>query len=363
MGAEKGKRERTFKADYQFYFSIHDLRFTLLVMRMKNNLAADGALMLTTLIWGSTFFMAKDILASWPPVAYLFFRFLAAALLLVALFPRQLARARGREWRAGITLGVLMGIGFGLQAAGQVYTTASKSAFVTGLTTPLVPFVAYLILRARPSAENLVGVVLASLGGLLILAPHGTEVGVNFGDMLTLAATMMFAMHITLMSVYAKRTDVRRLTVLQVATVAVLFMVGWGGLKLRANFYGVDALPAALVRETQPLAWSGRILWQLAYLATVGTVGAFLSWTWGQARSSATHAAIIFSLEPVFATAFAVVVIGAGEWMGGRAIIGAALVFAGIIVSELRWSERHRRKADAAAASLTASHENDAVAS
>jgi drug/metabolite transporter (DMT)-like permease len=314
-------------------------------MRLKSNLAADGALILTTLIWGSTFFMAKDILTVWPPVAYMLVRFVAAALLLALMFPRQLARARREEWRAGATLGLLMGVGFGLQAAGQVYTTASKSAFVTGLTTPLVPFVAYLILRAKPSVENLIGVVFASLGGLLILAPQGTDGSVNLGDLLTLAATALFAMHITLMSIYARRYDVRQLTVLQIASSACLFTFAWSGLQAWEIFAGAAAMPQAFARETAPLVWSGRIVWQLVYLATVATVGSFLCWTWGQARTTATHAAIIFSLEPVFATLFAVAVIGAGEWMGPRGFVGAALVFAGIIISEMRWSERRERKA------------------
>lgn len=312
-------------------------------MKLKSNLAADGALMLTTLIWGSTFFMAKDILTVWPPIAYMFVRFAAAALLLAAMFPRRLARARREEWRAGATLGVLMGFGFGLQAAGQVYTTASKSAFVTGLTTPLVPFVAYMILRARPNVENLIGVVFATLGGLLILAPQGTDGTINSGDLLTLAATALFATHITLMSVYARRYDVRQLTVLQIASSAGLFTLAWVGLQAWKTFAG--ALPSAFAREAAPLVWSGRVVWQLVYLATVATIGVFLCWTWGQARTSATHAAIIFSLEPVFATLFAVAFIGAGEWMGTRGFVGAALVFAGIIISELRWSERRERKA------------------
>ncbi|HEX8456124.1 MAG TPA: DMT family transporter [Pyrinomonadaceae bacterium] len=314
-------------------------------MRLKSNLAADGALMLTTLIWGSTFFMAKDILGVWPPMAYMFVRFAAAAVLLAALFPRRLAAARRAQWRAGLVLGLLMGAGFGLQAAGQVYTTASKSAFVTGLTTPLVPFVAYLVLRARPGVENLVGVVFASLGGLLILAPQGADTSVNLGDLLTLAATLLFATHITLMSVYARRHDARQLTVLQIGCTAVLFAVVWIGLRVWAGVAGADALPTALARETVPLAWNARIVWQLVYLATVATVGSFLFWTWGQARTSATHAAIIFSLEPVFATAFAVAALGAGEWMGGRGWLGAALIFAGIIISETRWSERRAAKA------------------
>jgi drug/metabolite transporter (DMT)-like permease len=315
-------------------------------MRLKSNLAADGALMLTTLIWGSTFFMAKDILSVWPPMAYMFVRFVAAALLLAAMFPRRLARARGEEWRAGATLGVLMGVGFGLQAAGQVYTTASKSAFVTGLTTPLVPFVAYLILRAKPGVENLIGVAFASLGGLLILAPQGTDGTVNFGDLLTLAATALFATHITLLSVYARRYDVRQLTVLQITSTACLFTLVWSGLQAWEIFAGASTMPQAFARETAPLVWNGRVVWQLVYLATIATIGSFLCWTWGQARTTATHAAIIFSLEPVFATLFAVAVIGAGEWMGTRGFVGAALVFAGIIISEMRWSERRERKAN-----------------
>lgn len=311
-------------------------------MRLKANLAADAALVLTTLIWGSTFIMAKDILADWPPMAYLAFRFALAAAVLLALFGREVWRARGEVWRAGAVLGLLVGGGFALQAAGQVYTTASKSAFVTGLTTPLVPFVAYALLRVRPNRENLVGVVLASVGGMLILLPQGAG-AVNEGDLLTLAATGLFAAHITLMSRYARRYAVRPLTVLQVATAALVFLSVWAGAHGGAALATAAALPQFLARETAPLVWAGRIVWQLVYLALAGTLGAFFLWTWGQARMSATHAAIIFSLEPVFATAFAVAVRGAGEWMGGRGYAGAALVFAGIIVSELRWTDRERK--------------------
>ena len=317
-------------------------------MRLRANFAADAALVTTTLIWGSTFIMAKNILARWPPVAYLAIRFGLAALVLLLLFGRELWRGRSVAglWRAGVVLGLLVGSGFALQAAGQVYTTASKSAFVTGLTTPLVPFVAYAMLRVRPNRENLIGVVLASIGGMLILLPQGAG-AVNEGDLLTLAATGLFAAHITLMSRYTRRYAVRQLTVLQVLTAALIFLLVWAGAHAGAASMQAAALPQFLVREARPLAWDGRIAWQLVYLALVGTLGAFFLWTWGQARMSATHAAIIFSLEPVFATAFAVAVRGAGEWMGGRGYVGAALVFAGIIVSELRLTgQGRRRKAD-----------------
>lgn len=313
-------------------------------MRLKGNLAADGALVLTTLIWGSTFVIAKDILERWPPISYITFRFVLASIALVILFPKRTLRARSLEWKAGATLGLLMGGGFALQAVGQVYTTPSKSAFVTGLTTPLVPFVALLILRVRPNLENLIGVTLASIGGMLILAPQGGE-PMNTGDLLTLVATTLFAAHITLMSAYAREIDVRQLTVLQITSAAILFLIVWVVMRLAgAAVTAESSLPGFVARENLSLAWTERVLWQLIFLALVATVITFLLWTWGQARVSATHAAIIFSLEPVFATAFAVAVRGSNEWMGRRGNFGAALIFAGVIISEIHLGRRRRLK-------------------
>jgi drug/metabolite transporter (DMT)-like permease len=313
-------------------------------MRLKSTLVADAALMATTLIWGSTFVVAKDILERWPPIAYIALRFALAALVLAALFPQQIVRARVREWKAGVGLGLLMGGSFAVQAVGLVYTTPSKSAFIAGLTTPLVPFVALLLLRVRPALENLIGVVLASIGGLLILAPQGASGSINPGDFLSLVSSVLFALHITLMSVYARRFDVRQLTALQITTAALFFIIFWLLLRAGGLFFAQDSLPGFAVRESAAsLVWSGRVVWQLVYLSLIATVLTFLLWTWGQARVSATHAAIIFSLEPVFATIAAIAVRGTGEWMGGRASFGAILIFAGVIISELRLGARREK--------------------
>jgi drug/metabolite transporter (DMT)-like permease len=314
-------------------------------MRLKTNLAADGAILLTTLIWGSTFAVARGVLDHWPPLSYLAVRMPLAALLFAALFPRQVFRASRAAWGAGATLGALIGLGFIGQTVGLLYTTPAKSAFITGITTPLVPVVAYLIWRARPSRENLLGIVLASVGGALILAPVGAG-GVNAGDLITLSTTLLFAAHITLMSIYARRFDPGQLSALQVTTAAALVGAAWLLLRAYAALGGAGSLPPGLARETEPLAWSPAVLWQLAYLSVVATVATFLLWTWGQARMSATHAAVIFSLEPVFATAFAVLLRGSAEWTGGRATLGALLVVTGVIVSELRWGGEGGRAVD-----------------
>src|SRR5215210_1508331 len=175
-------------------------------MRLKTNLAADGAILLTTLIWGSTFAVARGVLDSWPPLTYLAVRMPLAALVFALLFPKQVLGASRAAWRAGGALGVLMGVGFAGQTVGLLYTTPAKSAFITGITTPLVPVVAYALWRTRPSRENLSGIVLASIGGALILAPAGA-VGFNAGDLITLSTTLLFAGHVNFMGVYARRID------------------------------------------------------------------------------------------------------------------------------------------------------------
>lgn len=325
-------------------------------MRLKGNLVADAALVLVTIIWGSTFVIAVDLLTRWPPVAYIAFRFGVAAVALALLFPKEIARASRSEWMMGAMLGLLMGTGFTLQAVGQLFTTPSKSAFITGLTTPLVPFVALLLLRVRPNLENMVGVTLASIGGALILAPR--EGSVNTGDLWTLFCTLMFAGHIVLMSVYARRVEVRRLAVLQVVTAAVVFVLLWLVFRLCAISLRAESLPQFVAREVLPLWWGARVLWQMLYLSIIATVVTFLLWTWGQARMSATHAAIIFSLEPVFATIFAVAARGRGEWMGGRGTIGAPLILAGVVISELRLRPR-RDKAGSAVVEADEAEEED----
>jgi drug/metabolite transporter (DMT)-like permease len=150
-------------------------------------------------------------------------------------------------------------------------------------------------------------------------------------------------MHITMLSVYVQQNDVRQLTVLQIAAAAILFVAVWFMLRASAALFSMNSLPEFLVNESVDLVWNARAAWQLAYLALVATVITFLLWTWGQARTSATHAAIIFSLEPLFATAFAVAVNGEGEWMGKRGTLGAVLILAGVIISEIRLTERRQQ--------------------
>src|SRR5688572_10548279 len=102
-------------------------------MKLKTNLAPDGAILLTTLIWGSTFAVARGVLDSWPPLTYLALRMPLAALIFAALFPRHVFNASRAAWRAGGVLGALIGLGFIGQTVGLLYTSPAKSAFITGI--------------------------------------------------------------------------------------------------------------------------------------------------------------------------------------------------------------------------------------
>ena len=289
-------------------------------------------LLVTTLIWGSTFVIAKDVLAHRSPLEYLGVRFALASLVLLLIFARSLHAITRIELRAGATLGTLLGGGMLLQAAGQVTTTATKSAFITSIATPLVPLVAYLISRARPTRANLAGVVVAFLGGVLLLVPSieggageasSSLFRLNTGDVLTLGCTIFFATHITLMERFTRVCDVRRLTVVQICTASLLLAAGW------AITAGADANLHALLPTGAGEAW------RLIYLALVGTVAAFLLWAWGQRGVSAVRAAVIFNMEPIFAMLFAVALRGSSELLAGWAALGACLVIAGVLISEL----------------------------
>src|SRR4051794_10831084 len=173
-----------------------------------------------TVLWGSTFIVTKDIVRDAPPMLYLVFRFGIAAVLLLALYGRG---ARKRQLLIdGALLGVLNSLGLILQVIGQVYTTASKSAFITSLNTPLVPIVSFALYRTRPSPPQLVAVVLATVGLMLLTYPVGGARW-NLGDLYTIGCAVFYAFTIVQIARRSPRHDARPLTAVQIAAATVTF--------------------------------------------------------------------------------------------------------------------------------------------
>jgi drug/metabolite transporter (DMT)-like permease len=300
-----------------------------------------------TLLWGSTFVITKDVIRSLAPLPYLIVRFTVGALVLGAIFPRALRPSRITV-RDGALLGLGQALGLLLQVFGQVYTTATKSAFGTSLATALTPVGALLLYGEPPRRQQVAGVALATVGLYALTVPVG-GVAWNRGDLFTVGCATVYAWVIVETARRAPRSPIGPLTAIQTGFAALTFTVLCALTHLglaRLDPSRLAAFPAwahlaSLERRPFHLLHLGaRASLELAYMALVCTVVTFLGQTWAMSRMSATRAAVLFALEPVFATGLAIAVEGGTEWLPARGAVGAVLILAGVLASEMRWRPR-----------------------
>ena len=291
--------------------------------RGLERLKGDGVLLTITAFWGITFVVVKDALSHADPFTFLALRFGVGALVLSAVARRELFHRE--SLRAGLIVGVSLLAGFATQTSGLVFTTPSRSAFLTGLSVLLVPFVSIGLLGRWPRPPSLLGVMFA-VAGLWELTGGlaGGSGSTGKGDLLTLACAVAFAVQIVLTERYAAKVKIVTLVAVQ------LWVVSVGGAIL------------ALIRgpHLEPVpAFFGAV----AFCGVVASAIAILVQTWAQARTTAVRAALIFSLEPVFAAIYSVAV--GREVLEKRELVGGALIVAGVIVAEVgnavwaRWRE------------------------
>jgi drug/metabolite transporter (DMT)-like permease len=269
------------------------------------------ALVGVTAIWGSTFVVVKDAVEQMPVTDFLTWRFGIAALVMLLLRPTSVARLGSAGRRAGVVVGVALGAGYLLQTLGLQHTSAAVSGFITGMFVVLTPLGSAVLLRARVPAAAWGAVALAT-GGLALLSLHGFSVG--YGELLTLGCAAAFALHIVGLGQWASSYDAFGLAVVQLATTAVLC--------------AVVAVPGGVVVPSTTSVWLA-----LAVTSLGATALAFVVQTWAQAHLAPTRAAVIMTMEPVFSGLFAVAV--AGEVLGVRALVGAALVLCAMLLTEV----------------------------
>lgn len=276
-------------------------------MRLK----AELALAVAAMIWGSTFVVVKDALVDISPVLYLALRFWMGSLILPLWIRKRPSR---RILAGGVVTGVFLGFGMILQTMGLKYTSASNVGFLTSMYIPLVPFVGALVYGVRTGWRESIAVVVASVGiGLMSFDPSSPAV--NRGDVMTVVAAVLFAFQIVLVTRFGAEGELAWLVWLQVTMVAVVSSFG-------------------LALESSYVNWSMRLWWAFGTTVLGATVAAFLLQSWGQRHTTATRAALIFALEPVFAG------IASFFWLGerltGRGWAGAGLVLMGVLLAELK---------------------------
>ncbi|MFT2694186.1 DMT family transporter [Clavibacter zhangzhiyongii] len=273
----------------------------------------EWALIGITAIWGGTFLAVHVAMEHSGPLFFVGLRFLAAGLISAVVFRRALRGMRRIDVGAGAAIGVMIFLGYGLQTYGLQSIPSSTSAFITALYVPLVPLLQWAAFRTRPSALALVGVALAFVGLLLVAGPQ-QGVALGAGELATLVSTLPIAAEIILIGLFAGRVDVGRVTVVQLLVA--------GALSLACMPVAGEAIPG--------FSW----VWLVAALA-LGASSCLIQVTmnWAQRSVSPTRATIIYAGEPVWAGVVGRV---AGERLPALAILGAALIVAGTLVSELK---------------------------
>ncbi|GAA1230629.1 drug/metabolite transporter (DMT)-like permease [Microbacterium phyllosphaerae] len=282
----------------------------------------EVALIAVTAVWGSTFLLVHWAMQHSGPWFFVGIRFLVAGLISVVIFRRALRGIRWRDIGAGVAIGVMIYLGYGLQTVGLQTIDSSTSAFITAMYIPLVPLAQWAVFRKRPPAMAFVGAGLAFLGLMLIAGPDAFALTLGSGEILTMISTLPIAAEIILISVFAGRIDLGRITIIQLLTAGVL---------------GILTMP--VVGEGLPeFSW----IW-VGCAVGLGAASCIIQLTmnWAQKSVSPTRATIIYAGEPVWAAAIGRI---AGERLPVTALIGGALVVLGILASELKLVRRREQE-------------------
>ncbi|ORX23135.1 multidrug DMT transporter permease [Thermoanaerobacterium sp. PSU-2] len=280
---------------------------------MSKNLKSDIMLLLVTVIWGSTFVVVKNATSILPVYNFLFLRFLIALIVLVIMFGKRLLHIDKKTFAVSIIVGIMLFLGYAFQTLGLKYTTASKSGFITGFNVVLVPILESIFLKAKLSKTSWLSVLLA-LAGLFLMTAN-IDLKINFGDFLTLLCAVSFAFQVVLIAKYAPSVDTVSFAIIQIFVVTL-------SSGILSFVYEKPIIP------TDKTVWFALIL-----TGIFATAFALAVQNTMQANTSATHAAIIFSLEPVFSAITAYLV--SGEIMTLRSIIGGFLMLISMILSEM----------------------------
>ena len=276
----------------------------------------DVSLVAVALIWGATFVLVKQALADISTLLFLTLRFAFASVTLALIFRKELRKANlGLSIRGGVIAGLFLFSGYILQTFGLKYTTPAKAGFITGLYIPLVPLIGAVVYRKMPQTSEVLGIA-AAFGGMVLMTVETSVLKIGAGDLLVTACAVVYAFHILILGRFAPGSNVGVLTVTQIATGAVL-----------------GSLTCWWVEPAQ-VRWTSTVWIALGVTSLLATALAFSLQTWAQQYSSPTRTALIFSLEPVFAWLASFLL--TGEVLSVRAVAGAALILAGILLVELK---------------------------
>jgi drug/metabolite transporter (DMT)-like permease len=274
-------------------------------------------LVAVTAVWGWTFVVVQDAISVYGVIPFLAVRFVLAGAALTPIYAAKLTR---RSLMVGGGIGVVLAAGYLFQTTGLLFTSPTNSGLITGLFVVFAPLADRLLFGANLSRQVILAVAL-SLVGMVLLAGGGPE-GANWGDLLTLLCAAALGLHIALLSRYAASYHAGALTLAQILSMALLFLIVW-------PFFATVSLPP-------PEVWVALLVTGL-----LASAGAFLVQTTVQQHIPAARTAIILTMEPVFAALF-------GYWLAGDRlvvvqILGALMILSALVIGEVLPVLRRRK--------------------
>ncbi len=282
----------------------------------KQKLIANILLISTTILWGTTFIITKNLTQEVPIFLYLGLRFSFAIIGFLPYFI-HIKKINKKIILYGALTGLIYCFAIIFQTFGLQTTTAGKAGFITGLSTIMVPFLTWLWFKKTFKKRVWLAVIISVIGMALLLLEG--ESGVVGGDFLVLICAVFCAFHIVLTDKFVRLVDVYLYSIVQLTTIS-LFCFG-------SSF---------LFNETFDLINVGLPFWLIMiYLGVIVTAGTFFFQNWGQQHQGPSQTAIIFTLEPVFAVIFASFIIG-NETMSIMGWLGCTLIFIAILITVLK---------------------------
>lgn len=279
------------------------------------------ALLAVAVAWGATFVVVADAIALYPIYAFLALRFAIASVAFAAFFPKVFKRINWANLKFGVVAGILLSVGYILQTlallpADQGGTTPARTAFLTGLYVIIVPVIQSIMKRKLAGKGTLIGMALAILG---LWAMSGISLSGgsqwNAGDTLVLISAFAYSAHILLLGrSHKEHHSTLALTLVQLVTV----MLVTGGASI-------------LTGENAGLPTEASVWIALLICGIIASAFAFAVQTWAQRILPPARVALILISEPALGGLF-------GWWAAMQAppreVLGAALLIAGMIVSE-----------------------------
>ena len=279
---------------------------------MNKKLAAQIGLLFVTIIWGFTFVLVKGALNDALPFSFATLRFGVATFLTLLIINKKINTLNKMELIGGIVCGAFLFLGYAFQNFGLMITTATKSAFITSISVLLVPILLVSLNLQKVQMRIWIAVLMATAGLYLLILPGG---GLNIGDIITFGCSISFAIHIITQDYYIKK-EVRLLPFINV----------------QLAFVTIISLISAFFYEPDPIIWSERLMGAIVITGVLATFTAFLIMIWAQKILNPSETAIIFSLEPLAASLFAMVF--AGELLGLWGWIGGSLICIAVAYGE-----------------------------